>query len=75
MLCTPALQGPGLPTCRASAAANRDPLHRPGSLFVALSIGPLQNLPADWQCPTCGAEKKLFVSKQRQVAGFAENQG
>ncbi|KAI7842041.1 hypothetical protein COHA_004241 [Chlorella ohadii] len=34
-----------------------------------------QNLPADWQCPTCGAEKKLFVSKQRQVAGFAENQG
>lgn len=33
-----------------------------------------QNLPADWQCPTCGAEKKLFVSKQRQVAGFAENQ-
>lgn len=34
----------------------------------------LQNLPADWQCPTCGAEKKLFVSKQRQLAGFAENQ-
>ncbi len=34
----------------------------------------LQNLPEDWQCPTCGADKKLFVSKQRQVAGFAENQ-
>ncbi|PSC75031.1 Rubredoxin [Micractinium conductrix] len=34
-----------------------------------------QQLPADWQCPVCGAEKKLFVSKQRQVAGFAENQG
>ncbi|KAL4447643.1 hypothetical protein ABPG75_004862 [Micractinium tetrahymenae] len=36
---------------------------------------PFQKLPEDWQCPTCGAEKKLFVSKQRQVAGFAENQG
>lgn len=33
-----------------------------------------QKLPEDWQCPTCGADKKLFVSKQRQVAGFAENQ-
>lgn len=34
-----------------------------------------QKLPDDWQCPTCGADKKLFESKQRQVAGFAENQG
>lgn len=34
----------------------------------------LQTLPADWQCPVCGAEKKMFVSKQLQVAGFAENQ-
>ncbi|EFN59985.1 hypothetical protein CHLNCDRAFT_18606, partial [Chlorella variabilis] len=35
----------------------------------------LQQLPDDWQCPTCGAAKSLFVSKQLQVAGFAENQG
>jgi rubredoxin len=34
-----------------------------------------QKLPDDWQCPTCGADKKLFESRQRQVAGFAENQG
>lgn len=34
-----------------------------------------QQLPDDWQCPTCGAEKRVFVTKQRQVAGFAENQG
>ena len=34
-----------------------------------------QKLPEDWQCPVCGAEKKVFVVKQREVAGFAENQG
>jgi rubredoxin len=34
-----------------------------------------KDLPADWQCPTCGAEKDLFVSRQREVAGFAANQG
>lgn len=32
-------------------------------------------LPDDWNCPVCGAEKGLFQSKQREVAGFAENQG
>jgi rubredoxin len=26
-----------------------------------------QQLPDDWQCPTCGAEKRVFVTKQRQV--------
>jgi len=35
----------------------------------------LQDLPADWQCPVCGAEKSLFQVKQLEVAGFAENQG
>jgi rubredoxin len=34
-----------------------------------------QNLPSDWRCPTCGAEKPLFVSKARKVAGFSQNQG
>lgn len=34
-----------------------------------------QNLPSDWRCPTCGAEKKLFVSKAKVVAGFSQNQG
>lgn len=32
-------------------------------------------LPDDWQCPVCSADKSLFQSKQREVAGFAENQG
>ncbi len=36
---------------------------------------PFQKLPEDWQCPVCGAEKRLFQSKQVEVAGFAENQG
>lgn len=36
---------------------------------------PFQKLPEDWQCPVCGAEKRLFESKQKEVAGFAENQG
>ena len=34
-----------------------------------------QNLPQDWQCPICGAEKNTFESKARTIAGFAENQG
>lgn len=33
------------------------------------------DLPDDWNCPVCGAEKKMFVSKQKEIAGFAENQG
>lgn len=33
------------------------------------------DLPEDWHCPVCGAEKGLFQSSQREVAGFAANQG
>ena len=33
-----------------------------------------QDLPADWQCPVCGAEKRLFQSRAKELAGFAENQ-
>ena len=32
-------------------------------------------LPGDWNCPVCGAEKSMFESKQKEIAGFAENQG
>ena len=35
----------------------------------------MQKLPADWNCPVCGAEKSMFQSKQKEIAGFAENQG
>ncbi|RMZ52769.1 hypothetical protein APUTEX25_000888, partial [Auxenochlorella protothecoides] len=34
-----------------------------------------QNLPDDWQCPVCGGQKDIFITKQKEVAGFAENQG
>lgn len=34
-----------------------------------------QDLPDDWTCPVCGAEKNVFTLQQREVAGFAENQG
>lgn len=34
----------------------------------------LQDLPDDWNCPICGAEKRTFQSKAREIAGFAENQ-
>lgn len=34
----------------------------------------LQKVPEDWQCPVCGAERSTFVTMQREVAGFAENQ-
>lgn len=33
------------------------------------------DLPNDWNCPVCGAEKKMFESTQKEIAGFAENQG
>eukprot|EP00471_Norrisiella_sphaerica_P003518 CAMPEP_0184485470 /NCGR_PEP_ID=MMETSP0113_2-20130426/7072_1 /TAXON_ID=91329 /ORGANISM="Norrisiella sphaerica, Strain BC52" /LENGTH=175 /DNA_ID=CAMNT_0026866927 /DNA_START=196 /DNA_END=723 /DNA_ORIENTATION=+ len=32
-------------------------------------------LPEDWQCPVCGAEKDAFEEQGKIVAGFAENQG
>jgi len=34
-----------------------------------------EQLPEDWICPTCGANKTLFESLGTEVAGFAENQG
>ena len=34
-----------------------------------------QSLPEDWNCPVCNSGKEQFVSKQKQVAGFAQNQG
>lgn len=40
----------------------------------AATAGALQNLPEDWQCPVCGAEKRVFSSLSKTVAGFAENQ-
>ena len=33
------------------------------------------NLPADWICPLCGAEKAAFRATTKEIAGFAENQG
>jgi rubredoxin len=33
------------------------------------------DLPDDWNCPVCGSEKNMFESKQKEIAGFAENQG
>mmetsp|Transcript_12237 Transcript_12237/g.36748 ORF Transcript_12237/g.36748 Transcript_12237/m.36748 type:complete len:220 (-) Transcript_12237:3065-3724(-) len=33
-----------------------------------------EELPKDWQCPTCGAAKSSFQNKELTVAGFAENQ-
>jgi rubredoxin len=58
---------------RASADASARPL-APG-VASRLATRALQDLPADWRCPTCGAEKKLFVSKAKVVAGFSQNQG
>jgi len=34
-----------------------------------------KDLPDDWRCPTCGAEKSKFKSLGKQVAGFEQNQG
>eukprot|EP00270_Netrium_digitus_P007403 TRINITY_DN2154_c0_g1_i3.p1 TRINITY_DN2154_c0_g1~~TRINITY_DN2154_c0_g1_i3.p1 ORF type:complete len:192 (+),score=33.06 TRINITY_DN2154_c0_g1_i3:93-668(+) len=46
-----------------------------GDAFYPVAAGiEFSNLPADWRCPTCGAAPEMFVSKSRQVAGFAQNQ-
>lgn len=34
-----------------------------------------QELPGDWACPVCGAEKKTFQVQETEIAGFAANQG
>lgn len=33
-----------------------------------------QDLPDDYVCPICGANKRRFESRVKVVAGFAENQ-
>ena len=33
-----------------------------------------QDLPEDWQCPVCGADRVTFQSRSKTLAGFAENQ-
>ena len=42
--------------------------------YSAVRRGRVQELPSDWQCPVCGADKKSFKQKELVVAGFAENQ-
>jgi len=34
-----------------------------------------QDVPEDWLCPVCGADKQEFEEQGKIVAGFAENQG
>ena len=43
--------------------------------FPVAAGTPFKTLPDDYQCPVCGANKNLFTSKSKVVAGFAENQG
>jgi hypothetical protein len=35
----------------------------------------VQDLPGDWQCPVCGAERQTFQVSEKEIAGFAANQG
>lgn len=35
----------------------------------------VQELPYDWTCPVCGAEKQFFQSRAKRLAGFEQNQG
>ena len=47
-----------------------------GDDFYPVSAGTqFKDLPDDWRCPTCGAEKVKFKSLGKQVAGFEQNQG
>jgi len=47
-----------------------------GDDFYPVSAGTqFKDLPDDWRCPTCGADKTKFKSLGKQVAGFEQNQG
>jgi len=68
-----AVIGSGQHQCKACSyvydQANGDPEYplSPGTSW--------KQLPGDWGCPTCGADKTLFEALGTEVAGFAENQG
>ena len=68
-----AVIGAGEAECKACAylysPARGDPEYpvMKGTLF--------KDLPDDWTCPTCGAEKQFFSPIEKTVAGFASNQG
>ena len=47
-----------------------------GDDFYPISAGTqFKDLPDDWRCPTCGAEKSKFKNMGKEVAGFEQNQG
>ena len=47
-----------------------------GDDFYPVAAGTqFKDLPNDWRCPTCGAEKAKFKSLGKRVAGFEQNQG
>jgi rubredoxin len=47
-----------------------------GDDFYPVSAGvSFKNLPEDWRCPTCGAERTKFKNMGKEVAGFEQNQG
>ena len=47
-----------------------------GDDFYPVSAGTqFKDLPEDWRCPTCGADKTKFKSLGKKVAGFEQNQG
>ena len=47
-----------------------------GDDFYPISAGTqFKDLPGDWRCPTCGAEKSKFKNMGKEVAGFEQNQG
>ena len=47
-----------------------------GDDFYPISPGTaFKDLPDDWRCPTCGAEKSKFKNMGKAVAGFEQNQG
>ena len=47
-----------------------------GDDFYPVAAGTqFRDLPDDWRCPTCGAEKSKFKNMGKEVAGFEQNQG
>ena len=58
-------------TCCAQRSGSALRVHAANSAATSVYV---QELPQDWQCPVCGAEKNTFRSQSKTIAGFASNQ-
>merc|ERR1719198_2477011 len=64
--------GSGEATCKSCGYYYKPEI---GDTSSSIPIGTrFSDIPEEWRCPTCGANKANFVADTKVYAGFAENQ-